>query len=238
MPVVTCEFQDELHRFVNMCQVVGAAKDFNQPATPDQLRNLARAVPKMDNPVEAALVQHVLEGVLARLADDREVPAMRLLHQHVLDDAARELLQLCLDQLAHRSRESQGSVSQLRACKAVQLIAARCQDCRLSSGVVAKRIGISSGHLGRLLRRHTGRGFAAHLRAARVGAATTKLRNSTSSIKEIAVSVGYTRTSDFDRHFRKERGVSPEQFRLRVSGIEADATPPRGISPALSRVGS
>jgi AraC family transcriptional regulator, transcriptional activator of pobA len=79
-------------------------------------------------------------------------------------------------------------------------------------------MGISLSYLTKLLHNHEGRGFRSLLRQARVKAAEPLLRESLLIIKEIAVRVGYASTSQFDRDFRRELGVTPGGYRRTLPG--------------------
>ena len=99
------------------------------------------------------------------------------------------------------------------ARRALTLIAARCAESDLDAAAIASALRLSLRGLGKLLHAHGGGGFRTLLRQARVRAAEDLLGRSTYSIKEIAVRVGYSWTSQFDRDFLRERGMTPGQYR-------------------------
>ena len=78
---------------------------------------------------------------------------------------------------------------------------------------VASGIGLSSGYLDRLLTRETGSSFLVHLRRVRLLNACRLLSLPQLSVNYISFTVGYKHVVEFDRHFRRERGVTPTEWR-------------------------
>lgn len=87
-------------------------------------------------------------------------------------------------------------------------------DLRLDT--VARHVRVSPHHLSCLIKKETGQGFRRHLIAIRLEMAQHYLATSLMSIKEIAISVGYSSTSSFDREFRRCLDCSPTDVRRQV----------------------
>jgi YesN/AraC family two-component response regulator len=83
----------------------------------------------------------------------------------------------------------------------------------LHVGSVAQDLGVSTEHLCRVLKRHTGLTFVTLLRRTRVRAACRLLQTTTLSMKEIANRAGFSSPSRFDRDFKNVCGVSPSTYR-------------------------
>lgn len=115
---------------------------------------------------------------------------------------------------------------------AISVIEQHFANTRLSVRAVAQDLGISTEHLCRVLKRHTGRTFVALVRVERVRAARQLLRTTTLSIKQIADRVGFSSASRFDESFKKICGVSPTEFRHRSL-----ASAPASTSDVNSRQG-
>jgi two-component system, response regulator YesN len=81
---------------------------------------------------------------------------------------------------------------------------------------VAQDLGVSTEHLCRVLKRHTGLTFVTLLRRTRVRAACRLLQTTTLSMKEIASRAGFSSPSRFDRDFKTVCGVSPSEYRTRL----------------------
>jgi len=97
--------------------------------------------------------------------------------------------------------------------RAMQTIEHRYTEPSLHVGAVAHELGVSTEHLCRVLKRHTGLTFVTLLRRTRVRAACRLLQTTTLSMKEIAGRTGFSSASRFDRDFKMVCGVSPSEYR-------------------------
>lgn len=82
-------------------------------------------------------------------------------------------------------------------------------DSDLRLGSFASRLTCCESSLSRALVRETGVGFPDHLNSIRVLAAIGRLSPPPLCMKEVAYDVGYLRTSELDRQFRRRLGVTP-----------------------------
>ncbi|WOO42572.1 AraC family transcriptional regulator [Rubellicoccus peritrichatus] len=80
---------------------------------------------------------------------------------------------------------------------------------------IAKHLGISVTHLGRLFNKHAGCPVATFIRRKRLRYAHRQLAYSNEPIQEIAASVGIDDLANFNRFIRSEFGQSPKQIRGR-----------------------
>ena len=101
-----------------------------------------------------------------------------------------------------------------QAVHATQLIEERYADAALGVRSVARDLGVSTEHLCRVLKHHTGQTFVALLRRARTDAARQLLRATTLSMKQIADRVGFRTASQFYRDFKKLYGTPPTEYRI------------------------
>jgi YesN/AraC family two-component response regulator len=97
--------------------------------------------------------------------------------------------------------------------RTMHLIENRYVETTLQVGAVAQDLGVSTEHLCRVLKRHTGLTFVTLLRRTRVRAACRLLQTTTLSMKEIACRAGFSSASRFDRDFKTVCGVSPSEYR-------------------------
>ena len=72
-------------------------------------------------------------------------------------------------------------------------------------------------YLGRLFMREVGMSFSQYLNKTRICAACELLKNPNMSIAQAAISVGYENISYFNRYFKKERGMTPREYREAIS---------------------
>lgn len=94
--------------------------------------------------------------------------------------------------------------------------------CGLSS--IAQRIGMSAGYVGRLYKHYTLRSIPDAINETRMRHARVLLRESRAlSISEVAQRTGYSSGSYFSKAFRKEHGVSPNEYRNYVESEEHES---------------
>jgi len=89
-------------------------------------------------------------------------------------------------------------------------------DRDLTRDEVARHVGVSPGHLSKLLRERTGRSFVELLREARVRAACEQLARSEAPLVEISASCGFCDQSYFTHVFKELRGMTPRQYRAEL----------------------
>lgn len=82
-------------------------------------------------------------------------------------------------------------------------------------GAMARRLGISGQHLGRLFHAATGRSPKEFVVEARTQAAKAYLRGSSLPLKRIAAELGYHDEFHFSRQFRNRVGTSPSSWRAK-----------------------
>jgi YesN/AraC family two-component response regulator len=100
-----------------------------------------------------------------------------------------------------------------QAFRAMHMIENHYVETTLHVSTVAQDLGVSTEHLCRVLKRHTGLTFVTLLRRTRVRAACRLLQTTTLSMKEIAGRAGFSSASRFDRDFKSVCGVSPSEYR-------------------------
>jgi AraC-like DNA-binding protein len=98
---------------------------------------------------------------------------------------------------------------------ALQEIARQCIDSGLRLGDISTCVGLSPAYLDKLLKRGTALGFSDHLRRARLALAERRLVRDNEPIKAVALSVGFSHVSSFNRAFLRVHGCSPSQWKVR-----------------------
>ena len=81
----------------------------------------------------------------------------------------------------------------------------------------AEMCGMSDGHFSRVFKALTGYTFTQYVRTVRLNIAERLLKSSDLPITEIAHSLNYATSSHFIEDFRKEKGISPKQYRKKSS---------------------
>lgn len=78
---------------------------------------------------------------------------------------------------------------------------------------VSKQLQISPYYFSKLFKKRTGSNFIEYLTNVRIEKAKELLRNSSKSIKEICMEVGYADANYFSRTFKKNVGLSPTEYK-------------------------
>ena len=95
-------------------------------------------------------------------------------------------------------------------------------DRALEKGVpasdVAAKFALSRSRFVHLFRAQTGLSFRQYVRAARLARAKLLLLDMRLRVEEVAWQCGYARTSNLDREFEREFGLSPSDYRHSTSG--------------------
>lgn len=89
---------------------------------------------------------------------------------------------------------------------------------KLSLGEVAEKTYVSQWHLSKLLNRHTGQSFSDILNHVRIEHAKELLKDPALRIGDISEQVGFLDLAHFSRVFKKQEGVSANEYRNKVLG--------------------
>jgi AraC-like DNA-binding protein len=167
---------------------------------------------------ERLLVMAVAADVLTRLRADKlitRVPAwaeLRVLFEDPSPEGiSRRLAALRLLQMHDPQRGRPGSPNLVG--QTLLQLAESYADPDASLIAIAKRLGVTAGHLGRVLRRRTGKPFRRHLHETRTEHAAALLLKGL-PVKEVATTVGYLSVSELDRQFRAIFGMTPSAYRV------------------------
>jgi AraC-like DNA-binding protein len=68
-----------------------------------------------------------------------------------------------------------------------------------------------------MFRKHTQAGISDYLIGLRIGEACSRLSGTNQPIQHIAAEVGYASLANFNRQFRRLRGMSPREYRSSFS---------------------
>ena len=222
------EFEHALHRFIAACEHASVLNG-------DRAARALDALPHIRSDAEFLAVRSLLVELAARSLQEAGVARLDLLLPLIQLEPTGDLGDVFRECVNRARRDCPQDVGDLRVSQALALIANRLTDPALSAAAVASTIGVSASYFAKLLRTHCRCGFRALVRHARLDAARTRLERSLDRIKEVAASVGYTSTSQFDRDFRRAFHVTPRAYRrghLREAGTSAAVL----MSPRLDRI--
>lgn len=129
-----------------------------------------------------------------------------ILHELSLDTGMRELATRPF------GTEKSDSYENKQLEKAMEYIYAHyAEDIHLND--VAQRINMSGSSFCRLIKQHTSKNFVELLTDIRLGVASRRLIETSDSVAEIGYACGFNNLSNFNRLFKKKKGVPPTEFR-------------------------
>jgi len=224
-----------LYACVARCQwIAGHLSDAHPRGLLSEIRQLAADVPENTGMVDQWLLRSLLGQALGRVLRTHDLAPSPAIAQAFVAFASagltpgrwqREFVRLLdcsaavLDTVTAHDPIPHGPVE-----RALRVIDARFADADLHLNAIADDVGMSSSHLSRLLKTHTGHGFVLHVHQRRVSAARRLLTGSSLSVKEVAASVGYRSVTQLDRQFKRFCGFTPVSTRSRRISINARAS--------------
>ena len=87
---------------------------------------------------------------------------------------------------------------------------------------MAEKTYVSQWHLSKLLNRYTGQNFSEILNSVRINKAKEMLKDPSLRIGDIADDVGFLDMAHFSRVFKKQVGISANQYRNTVLGSDGE----------------
>jgi AraC-like DNA-binding protein len=212
---------------VSRCQII-----FGSLAVPssrqlcDDFASLRDVVPDTASVPERLMIRGLISRVIARMLSTIDVygrldltPAF--LAWTACDASAPtwhtevcDLIDRCARTLgATAAKPDECAATDSRVRRAVAFLDTRFRKSSLNLSMCAAEMHLSVWHASRLLKRHTGIGFAEHLHARRLRAAELLLMDDGLSVKEIAAAVGYGSATQLGRHFRLQKKLTPIAYR-------------------------
>ncbi len=99
-----------------------------------------------------------------------------------------------------------------RIQKVKEYVTANC-DRELTLGEISAVAGMSPSSFSRFFKTRTGKTLTSYILEIRLGTAARDLVNTTKTIAEICYSSGFNNVSNFNRFFKKSKGITPREFR-------------------------
>ena len=193
-----------MHLYVGLPLFKRAVKDvFNQDAGLVQLREVSG---------ETDTVLSVLLEQLRSELISRHKPSP-LFVQGIGQSLAVHLVRTYTDPNA-KGRERRGGLPAFKLRKITEFLEAHLDD-EFSLSRLASEVGVSEFHFCRLFKKTTGFAPSRFLIRMRMEKARRLLRETTKSVIEVGLDVGYSSPSHFAQIFRREVGVVPTHYRGR-----------------------
>lgn len=223
-----------LKLLVSRCQIVaGSIIDSASANFAADVASLRAAIPETTSVPERLIIRSLIACVISRV-----MPVVELAVQRSVADAffswmactctgptwhqeLCSLLDVCIKELKGRCHDSVTNDSRIHAV--LRLLDTRFNDSTLTLRTCATEMRLSTWRASRLIKEHTGVGFADHLHTRRVHAAEELLCDPRVSVKEIAAAVGYASTTQLGRHFRMRMKMTPIEYRRSISATRSAA---------------
>ena len=214
---------EKVQKFVAAVQVLAGRATLGEVVDAGEVcRDLTALIPERLQPPALRVVREIVAQIACRLqigatSDEMSRQLPELLLAMLRAESSGELRKAFSAYLLVRGtrprRDRQPGPSDPRVVSALKYIQDRSSSTALTLADVASEVGLSRWHVDRLLRRHTGRCFKAHVREARLNSAGGLLLTTGLSVKEIAARVGYSHATDFNRQFKRAFSSTPTEWR-------------------------
>jgi AraC family transcriptional regulator len=135
--------------------------------------------------------------------------AAHLVERYAAQGVARTAMAKSFDQV-------RGGLDSRRLKRVVEFVHAHV-DANISLDAMAREACLSRFHFVRAFRQSTGQTPLAYVTAARIARAQELLRQTSSTIEDIALALNFSSSSNFVRTFKREVGLTPSGYRTRAS---------------------
>ncbi len=194
-----------MHLYLGLPLLMRAFKDvFNHDEDMPQLREVSG---------ESDQVLSLFLEQLRRELTSHHTPSL-LFVQGIAQSLAVHLVRTYTDPNA-KGREQRGGLPAFKLRKVTDLLEAHLDD-EFSLSQLANEAGISEFHFSRLFKKTTGFAPSRFFIRMRMEKARRLLRETSKSVIEVGLDVGYSSPSHFAQIFRREVGVVPSQYRTHL----------------------
>lgn len=143
---------------------------------------------------------------------------IKRLHAYDMIDLVRSELKAFFAQLSElfiKPEVGDGNHKMLET--AMQLAKEKYTDMNFTTNVAAQSVGLSITYFNRIFKKYTGQSYSAYLNSYRLGKVCTMLRTTDHSLGKICEEVGLANEPYCYTLFKKEYGLTPNQYRTKYS---------------------
>jgi AraC-like DNA-binding protein len=171
----------------------------------------------LKNQPDKLLVKPVVDAII------REFASQDLYNQQLIQQLVNTLIVIVARNIARYLPEKVDAHTDEKAVDIINYIQNNIYaPDMIRSEVVSKHFGISENYLGKFFKKHAQETMQQYIVNYRTRLIESRLRHSDKRITEIAYELGFTDESHLNKFFKKQKGVSPTQFR-KSTGTKSEA---------------
>lgn len=121
---------------------------------------------------------------------------------------------------------SEDRVFSIRICKVINYVKKNFRK-QIKENEVAGMVGLSGAAFSRFFKKSTGLSFVAYVNEIRIREAALLLRETEDTVEGIAYTAGFNTPHYFIKIFKRSKGITPREFRLRKMSVENIKAQPR-----------
>ncbi|TBL81044.1 helix-turn-helix domain-containing protein [Paenibacillus thalictri] len=163
--------------------------------------------------ISEELQGHVPEGLYG------DTGSLNVQRAETMDQLETEMIGICRRVCEHVCSRMESRNFKLRD-DIIQFLHERYADNSLSLDTIADHFGMSPSYITRFIKDQTGSSLIRYLDQLRMAKAKELLVTGTLNLADVTSEVGYVDVSNFIKKFKKQEGVTPEQYRKLHAAVE------------------
>lgn len=139
----------------------------------------------------------------------------RLAQDETLDELEKDVMELFKG--VEKSSTDDGEKEDSKFESILKVIEENYADVNFNIKILAKEVGISYPQVNRILQKNMNKGYIQYITSIRINKAKELLVSDRYKIEDISLKVGYYNSQSFTRNFKKLEGITPSEYRRRLS---------------------
>lgn len=162
----------------------------------------------LKNQVDKSLVRPMIEAII------REYVNRDLYNKEMVQYLVNTLIVVLARNIAKYMPTAVNDTTEEKTLDILQYIQTNiCNPAKIRASEVSRHFAISGNYLSRYFKKHTNETMQQYIVNYRTRMVEKRLQHSTMRISEIAEEMGFTDESHLNKFFRKQKGISPKEFR-------------------------
>lgn len=167
-------------------------------------------------------IEEAISAMIEKIKEqERDKKLLEQAERQTLEDTEAVKAQEDLSQREGDSDGAEGETDSVASCFIVKNALAYIEENysqKLKLSDVAEKTYVSQWHLSKLLNKHTGQNFSEILNSVRIEKAKELLKDPSLRIGDVAEVVGFLDIAHFSRVFKKQVGISANEYRNKILG--------------------